>query len=123
MKKILVVDDDCWILDACKQMLQFKNYGVNTASDVKEAKKQLEQENFHMVISDINLPGETGMDLLRHIRQKFPDTGVIMMSGNPDISEGECRREGAFYYLHKPFDLNQFLSKVDAFFSKETIKK
>ncbi|MBA3052059.1 response regulator [bacterium] len=123
MKKILVVDDDCWILDACAQMLQFKNYDVNTAADVKEAKRKLEQKKFHMVISDINLPGETGMELLIHIKQKFPGTGVIMMSGNPKISEDECKRGGAFSYLRKPFDGNQFLSKVDAFFSKSTIKK
>ena len=116
MKKILVVDDENSITDACVQLLETKNYKADTARSVKEAKEKLKNVEFDIVISDVFLQGETGMVLLRYIRENYPDTGVIMMTGNPEVSEAECRREGAFDYISKPFEAKEFLNKVNVFF-------
>jgi len=116
IKRVLVVDDEHMILVSCMQILKMRNYGVDSAYSVKEAKEKLEREYFHMVISDIELPGETGMDLLRHIKDKHTDTGVILMTGRLDIDSKECINNGAFDYIQKPFEMQDFLNKVGKYF-------
>jgi len=116
-KRVMVVDDEQAILHACQRMLELHNYEVKTASGVNSAKKILGHKNFELIISDICLKGEFGIDLLRHVKKTYPGIGVIMMTGTPDAaSEEECRREGAFDYLHKPFEMSEFLFSIDNFF-------
>ena len=116
MKKILVVDDEELLRNTCVRILKVKNYEVDTAYNVKEAQKKLSKGKFNLVISDICLGEETGMILLRYIKENYAEIGVIMMTGGSEVSAAECRTAGAFDYISKPFEANDFLNMVDGFF-------
>lgn len=114
-KRILVVDDYLptrrLIVDALEQ---FSQYEVNEAENGEEALQLFNKDNYDLVISDIMMPGMSGMDLLNRIREKNPATAIIMITGNPtvDLTVSAIKR-GAVDFLTKPFDIDDLLFKVD----------
>jgi putative two-component system response regulator len=77
-----------------------------TARDFETALELLKTRNCDLVVTDITMPGKSGIDLLRDIRQVSPDTLVILITGNPTIETAtEAVRQGAFDYLIKPFNM------------------
>src|SRR5258706_6570203 len=106
MPKILVVDDDDTIRDTLYELLS-EEYLCQTAETAEKAFARLEADSYDVVLTDISMPGLSGLELLGHIRQKFPDTPVIMISGigDQDHAEGLIKL-GAFDFLLKPFSLN-----------------
>src|SRR5262249_32978963 len=110
---ILIVDDDeaiCKLLSVCLE----PTYSCAAAATAQEAISLLEAGSFKLVMSDIKMPGRSGLELCQYIQQNFPRTVVIMMSGMTDIqcSIGAMRR-GAFDYVTKPFDLAELTLAVD----------
>ena len=107
--RILVVEDEQSMRDLMALMLRKEGYRVETAESGVRARERLDRsETFDLVISDISMPGMTGLDLLRHFRQASPDTAVILMTayGSKDTAI-EALNEGATYYVEKPFDLDE----------------
>ena len=84
-----------------------------TAESAEEALQKFNEKPFHLVITDIFLPGMSGFDLLKEIKKKDPETKFIVMTayGSDDKKE-EAQREGAKFYIEKPFDMKDFKSKV-----------
>jgi response regulator RpfG family c-di-GMP phosphodiesterase len=115
MKKILVVDDylptRCLIIDALNQSYK---YEINEAENGEEALRLFKKSNYDLVISDIMMPGMSGMDLLNSIRESNPAATVIMITGNPttDLTVSAIKK-GAVDFLTKPFDIDDLLYKVD----------
>ena len=105
MPKILVVDDDDTIRDTLYELLT-EEYLCQTAETAEKAFARLEADSYDVVLTDISMPGLSGLELLGHIRQKFPDTPVIMISGigDQDHAQGLIKL-GAFDFLLKPFSL------------------
>ena len=105
MPKILVVDDDDTIRDTLYELLS-EEYLCQTAETAEKAFARLEADSYDVVLTDISMPGLSGLELLGHIRQKFPNTTVIMISGigDQDHAEGLIKL-GAFDFLLKPFSL------------------
>ena len=105
MPKILVVDDDDTIRDTLHELLSEK-YLCQTAETAEKAFARLEADSYDVVLTDISMPGLSGLELLGHIRQKFPNTPVIMISGigDQDHAQGLIKL-GAFDFLLKPFSL------------------
>ena len=105
MPKILVVDDDDTIRDTLYELLS-EEYLCQTAKTAEKAFARLEADSYDVVLTDISMPGLSGLELLGHIRQKFPDTPVIMISGigDQDHAQGLIKL-GAFDFLLKPFSL------------------
>ena len=105
MPKILVVDDDDTIRDTLFELLS-EEYLCQTAETAEKAFARLEADSYDLVLTDISMPGLSGLELLGHIRQKFPNTPVIMISGigDQDRAEGLIKL-GAFDFLLKPFTL------------------
>lgn len=105
MPTVLLVDDDETIRDALSEFLS-EEYVCHTAETAEKAFTRLEDDVYDVVLTDISMPGLSGLELLGHVRQKFPNTPVIIISG---ISDQEHARGliqlGAFDFLIKPFRL------------------
>lgn len=105
--RILIVDDESAIRDLLKSILM-DDYECTTAESAEVALAYLEGERFDLVISDINMGGMSGIELISRVVASSPDTVVMMISGNLTLdSPIEAIRNGAFDYIKKPFDIDQ----------------
>src|SRR6185369_10166168 len=103
--KILVVDDDPTITDGLKLILGNSGYYVRTASTGSEVLRLFEQDNFALVLVDLQLPDQEGLDVLRQIKQQSPNSEVIIITGYGSIDKAvEATKSGAFYFVEKPFE-------------------
>ena len=110
---ILIIDDE----EPIRRLLALylsEDYTCITAASADEATALLAVSSFNLVITDITMPGTSGIELCQHIHQAYPDTVVIMVSGMTDINCAiEAMRQGAFDYVVKPFDLTHVLMSVE----------
>ncbi len=98
MPKILLVDDDETIRDTLYELLS-QDYFCQTAETAEKAFARLEADQYDVVLTDISMPGLSGLELLGHVRQKFPDTPVIIVSGIGDQEHAQgLIRLGAFRF-------------------------
>jgi two-component system response regulator PilR (NtrC family) len=106
MPRVLLVDDDETIRDTLYELLS-EFYICQTAETAEKAFARLEADEYDVVLTDISMPGLSGLELLGHVRQKFPDTPVIIISGIGDQEHAQgLIRLGAFDFLLKPFSLD-----------------
>jgi len=111
--RILVVDDEKSIRISVQAFLQGAGYTVDVAEDALIALRRLEAENYDVVVSDIVLPGRSGVELLKSIRSISPDIQVIMMTGEPTVeTAAEAVRSMASDYLAKPVSKMVMLQSV-----------
>ena len=105
MADILVVDDDEVIRETLCELLSLE-YVCQTAETAEEALAKLEAQVFDVVLTDVSMPGLSGMELLNRVLQLYPGTPVIMISGLSDQEQAQSLlKMGAFDYLLKPFRL------------------
>jgi DNA-binding NtrC family response regulator len=105
MAEILIVDDDDVIRDTLYELLS-TDYECETAGTAETALSKLEQETFDVVVTDISMPGLSGVELLSWVLKHYPKTPVIVVSGISDQEHAErLLKLGAFDYLLKPFRL------------------
>jgi len=104
--RVLVVDDDCDVVEILREFLSAKGYEVLTANDGAEALRKVKEERPHLILLDIQMPRMDGLEVLRQLRQINQEVGVIMITG---VNEQEIARKamelGAFDYIVKPLDL------------------
>ncbi len=102
-KSILVIDDDKIILDSLCEFLSLEGFRTRGAQTVKGALAELEEENYCLVLTDVNLPDGDGLDLLNTIRRSYPQTVVIVITGYGTIESAvKAIKQGAYDYLTKP---------------------
>ncbi|NQU75159.1 MAG: sigma-54-dependent Fis family transcriptional regulator [Planctomycetes bacterium] len=102
-ERILLVDDDQIILDSLGEFLRMEGYSVVGCESTEEAMRVLAVEHFHLVLSDVMLPGSSGLELLQHVRKHYPDLVVILITGYGTIESAvEAIKHGAYDYLTKP---------------------
>jgi two-component system NtrC family sensor kinase len=120
-RRILIVDDEEAIRNLFALALS-ERYECATAADTPEALRLLAAQQFALVISDVQMPGLSGVELLRKIVSDFPDTAVIMVSGI-DRSQRviDALRIGAFDYLLKPCDLDVLQLRVEQALERRTL--
>ena len=112
--RILVVDDSPATLEVVGRILSGKGHVVETAADVPNAVKRLTRMPVDLVITDFRMPGQDGLDLIRHVHENFPGTAVVMLTGFPSIEGAvEAVKGGAEAYLTKPFTQVELLAAVD----------
>jgi len=100
---ILIVDDDKIILDSICEFLKLEGYNTIGADSYKQALARLQRHRFSLVITDVNLPDGNGFELLNLIRQNYPQTVVIIITGYGTIESAvEAIKLGAYDYLTKP---------------------
>jgi len=112
-EKILVIDDEKVVLDSCKKILTAAGYDVVTQEDPREGLKLVETIHFDAVLSDWNMPGFDGMDVVTAIGEKSPDTAVVMITGYPTVERAtEAMQRGALNFLVKPFKPEELVDAV-----------
>ncbi|HEV2519103.1 MAG TPA: response regulator [Thermoplasmata archaeon] len=106
--RLLVVDDDEVFRQALSEILTEDGHQVTTAPSVAKAIPELERNDFDVVLTDLKMPRESGMTLLRTVRERWPETLVAMVTGFASVDSAvEAMKLGAFDYLRKPFDVEQ----------------
>ena len=101
--RLLIADDDQWLLESMAEWLAGEGYLVQTASSIEQTTKILAKESFDLLMCDIRFDDGDGIALLRKVRKRFPELPVLMMSGyaGPDAAR-ESIAAGAFELLTKP---------------------
>jgi DNA-binding NtrC family response regulator len=109
MNRVLVVEDEKSMRDLLSLMLRKEGYAVEAADSGMQAVSRIAKDPvYDLVISDVSMPGMTGLELLRHVRKASPESSVILMTayGSKETAI-EALNEGAAYYVEKPFDLDE----------------
>ncbi|MEE9554269.1 MAG: response regulator [candidate division Zixibacteria bacterium] len=102
--KILVADDEVMMRNLILKILESEGYQISMVSSGDEAMTVLEKENFDLLLTDVKMPGMSGFDLLKTVKDKWPDMAVIVMTGYGDAyTVKEALLLGADEYLSKPF--------------------
>ena len=123
-ERILIVDDSANTLEVLKRNLTAADYQVFTAPGVSGAIEILEQTPLDLVITDLKMPNISGMDLVRHIRENFRDTEVMMITGYPSIEGAvEAVKTGAEEFLAKPFTDTELFSAVHRVLDKAMVRR
>lgn len=111
--KILVVDDEESLRLTMKLKLKAAGFDVDVAEDGEAAIEKLKAQKFDALLLDINMPRMSGIEALGIIRQQFPQTEVIMLTGFADFSTAiECLKNGARDYLVKPIDTTELITRL-----------
>ncbi len=106
--RILTVDDDPAMLGLMKFHLQEEGYEVTAVQTSEEGLQLLGQENFDLALTDLQLPGLDGIELVKRSKAIAPDTEIIMVTGYGSMAKAvEAIRAGAFYYVEKPLDFTE----------------
>ncbi|WP_374079486.1 sigma-54-dependent transcriptional regulator [Bdellovibrio bacteriovorus] len=106
--RILVVDDEESIREFLEIMLKKEGYEVTLAEDGQKAKDLLTKKTFDMIISDLQMPHVTGIELLKHVKESYPDTVFMLITafGTTETAV-EAMKMGAYDYLTKPFKIDE----------------
>lgn len=107
--KILIVDDEKRMCDSLKMLLEIEGYSVLAVNDSKGAVNLIDSNSFDLVITDIKMPGISGLEILKKARKKDPNIEVILITGYASLSSAkEAVGQGAFGYITKPLELEDF---------------
>ena len=114
MKRILVVDDDESLRRVMQMQLEEAGYEVLAVSQGQDALALMEDTTPALVITDLKMPGISGLDLLRKLREAYPETTVIMITAFGTVSTAvEAMKAGAYDYITKPVDYEQLMLVVN----------
>ena len=113
MSRILIVDDDEDFLFLLGEYLKSAGLEHDQAVSAEQARSRLKSFRYDIVVSDFNMPGESGLDLLSHVSSMYPETRFIMLTGCDDLRiKRESMRMGAQAYIQKPFHLNELCQTI-----------
>ncbi len=113
-RSVLIVDDEEVLVRAMTRVLEARGYQVKAAHDGNAAMALIRREPFDVIVSDIQMPGMTGIDLLRVVRAYDLDVPVILMTGAPTVETAiEAVSLGALQYLSKPTPGDELVNAVE----------
>jgi two-component system response regulator AtoC len=123
-KSILVVDDDLAMRQMLAKLFKDKGYDVSEAASADEALEQARDTEHDVVLSDIRMPGKTGIELVGELRRIRPDSPVVLMTafGSIDSAVG-AMRAGAFDYITKPFEPDSVLFTVERALERRALEQ
>lgn len=111
--RILVVDDDPDVCDYLVMLLQKEGYEAKALVDPRRAVDEVRENDYHLVILDLMMPGMTGTEVLKEIRKHDDDVAVIIFTGYPSVDTAiESLQNQASDYLKKPFRVDEFKEAV-----------
>jgi len=109
IRRILLVDDDEIMRDSCRQILSKDGYNVKIARDGIEGFNILKEDSFDLVLLDLKMPGMSGLEVLKRIKENDPETVVIVVTGFATVESAvEAMKLGAYDFLPKPFTPAEF---------------
>ncbi len=111
--RILVADDDAVIREGLRRILTAEGYEVKTVSNGRAALEHLEQDRYKLLVTDLKMPGMSGLEVLEAVRNCQPEIPVILITGYAAIDNAvEAMKNGATDYLAKPFSNDEIVEKV-----------
>jgi DNA-binding NtrC family response regulator len=112
--RVLVVDDEQDFLEVLTERLQLRGLDAHGAAAGDVALELMAQQPFDVVVLDVGMPGLGGIEVLEHIKRRFPATEVLMLSGhaNAELAVRGMSR-GAFDYLVKPVEFDELLFRIE----------
>ena len=114
MEKIIIVDDDEYMREGLEETLSGGAFALQSFKDGESALKYLSDGSASLLITDMRMPGMSGMELLEKVRKADPKLPVVMMTAFATIETAvEAMKKGAFDYIMKPADINQLLYKIE----------
>ncbi len=123
MPTILLVEDDEIMRITVRDRLLRQHWHVDAVAGGHEAVARLEQQNYHLVISDIRMPGMDGLELLRRIRSHSPYTDIIMMTAYGSVEDAiDCLKKGATDYILKPFDMDDLVIRITRILEMQRVR-
>ena len=113
MSEILIVDDDEALRRWEERVVRDQGYSCDSASDAKGGREHLQQHTYKLALLDVNMPGESGIELLSHIRREHPAVAVVMVTGEDSTELAMTAIEqGAYGYLVKPLGSGELLINI-----------
>ncbi|HEX4879638.1 MAG TPA: response regulator [Limnobacter sp.] len=112
--KILLLDDSTTILNVCAKLLKYQNMEVRTATSATEGIRNIVEHGVpNLVVTDINMPGMSGLELTSRLRQVAPGLPIVVMTSGADKDMIRTAKElGVNAWLVKPFTAEQFFEKI-----------
>jgi len=122
-KKILIVDDELSMREFLEILLCGEGYNVDSATNGTEAIKKLKNNHYQLIISDIQMPGMDGLELLKNIKDLSPTTEVLMMTAYASTETAvEAMKSGAYDYITKPFKVDEVKLIIKNVLEKVSLK-
>jgi len=107
---VLVVDDEAYVRDSLSLLLTRQGYSVRTAALAKDALENEMLDGLDGIITDLKMPGVSGLDLLKQLKQKKPDLPVLVLTAHGSVASAvECMKAGAYEFLEKPAGMEELL--------------
>ncbi|MDI6727698.1 MAG: sigma-54 dependent transcriptional regulator [Thermodesulfovibrionales bacterium] len=120
---ILIVDDEDIVRKSCVRILSPQDYNLETAKNASEALKKLQNESFDLVLADLVMPDVTGIDLLKKIKEDWPETEVIIITGYGTVKTAvDALKYGAYDFIEKPFTPEVLLNSVERCLEKKKLE-
>ncbi len=111
--KILVIDDEDIVRRSCSRTLSPLGYEVRLTQSSLDGLRMIDEEKFDLVLTDIKMPDMDGIEVLKQVRDKFPEMKVIIMTGYQSVENAlKSVQLGAFDYIEKPFSPDALISSV-----------
>ena len=124
MKKILIIDDDTYILSSFSRVLSKRGFEVETAETGKQALEKLKQGFFDLALIDVCLPDMEGTDLLEKAKKELEKTVKIMLTGHPSVKTSDkATFEGADTYIVKPIKIDELIALINFFLKPKQEEK
>jgi two-component system C4-dicarboxylate transport response regulator DctD len=121
---VLIVDDEDMVRTALEQWLRLSGFDTATAANAEEALAAIDDRHPHIVLTDVRMPGLSGMDLLRTIAERGLPTEVILITGHGDVPMAvEAMRAGAFDFLQKPYVPDQLVHSISRAAEQARLKR
>jgi putative two-component system response regulator len=110
---VLILDDEKPVQRTLGRLLKFNGYPYSIASDTAEARSIMKMQDISLILCDVNMPGESGLDFIKYVSKAYPDTAIIMVTGNDDSDLAETALDmGAYGYIIKPFRPNELMINI-----------
>ncbi len=110
-QNVLVIDDEPTVCDSCRRILSQEGYRVQTVLSGEEGLERIERGGFDLVIADLKMPGTGGIGVLTQVKERFPETAVIVITGYSTVASAiEAMKLGAADYIEKPFTPEELAS-------------
>ncbi len=123
MKQILLVEDDEIMRITLYDRLMREKWQIDAAVNGREALSRIERTHYHLILSDIRMPGLGGMELLERARRHSPQTDIFMMTAYGSIEDAiACLRNGAADYILKPFEMDDLIIRINRIFEMQTVR-
>jgi putative two-component system response regulator len=111
--RLIVVDDDEPLREMLSRILERSGYACDVASDAVEALQALREHDYDLVLTDMDMPGISGLDLIMQVAREHPDTATMMVTGMNDTAVANSALDmGAYGYITKPFEANEVVINV-----------